>query len=125
MNRVEADELSYGLHIMIRTDLEIDLLERGLSVEDLPNEWNKRYLNLLGVSPKNDTEGCLQDVHWSEGMFGYFPSYLLGHIISAQLTKTLSESKHGPSVLPSAVTERCSASIATFPMRRLTLAISS
>ena len=74
---------------MIRTDLEIDLLERGLSVEELPSEWNKRYLNLLGVSPRNDTEGCLQDVHWSEGMFGYFPSYLLGHLISAQLTKTL------------------------------------
>ena len=89
LNRVEADELSYGLHIMIRTDLEIDLLEKGLPVEDLPDEWNKRYLNLLGISPKNDTEGCLQDVHWSEGMFGYFPSYLLGHLISAQLTKTL------------------------------------
>tara|TARA_B100000965_G_scaffold115771_1_gene95546 strand:- start:1550 stop:3094 length:1545 start_codon:yes stop_codon:yes gene_type:complete len=89
LNRVEADELSYGLHIMIRTDLEIDLLENGLPVEDLPIEWNKRYLNLLGVSPKTDTEGCLQDVHWSEGMFGYFPSYLLGHLISAQLTNTL------------------------------------
>ena len=89
LNRVEADELTYGLHIMIRTDLEIDLLEKGLPVEDLPIEWNKRYLNLLGISPKNDTEGCLQDVHWSEGMFGYFPSYLLGHLISAQLTKTL------------------------------------
>ena len=89
LNRVEADELSYGLHILIRTDLEIDLLEKGLPVEDLPNEWNKRYVNLLGISPKNDTEGCLQDVHWSEGMFGYFPSYLLGHLISAQLTKTL------------------------------------
>ncbi len=74
---------------MIRTDLEIDLLERGLSVEELPIEWNRRYLDLLGVSPKNDREGCLQDVHWSEGMFGYFPSYLLGHLISAQLTNTL------------------------------------
>jgi len=89
LNRVEADELSYGLHIMIRTDLEIDLLEKGLPVEDLPIEWNQRYLNLMGVSPKNDTEGCLQDVHWSEGMFGYFPSYLLGHLISSQLTNTL------------------------------------
>ena len=89
LNRVEADELSYGLHIMIRTELEVDLLEKELPVEDLPIEWNKRYLNLLGVSPKNDREGCLQDVHWSEGMFGYFPSYLLGHLISAQLTKSL------------------------------------
>ncbi len=89
LNRVEADELSYGLHIMIRTDLEIDLLEKDLPVDDLPIEWSKRYLNLLGVTPSNDTEGCLQDVHWSEGMFGYFPSYLLGHLISAQLTDTL------------------------------------
>tara|TARA_B100000965_G_scaffold21612_1_gene16262 strand:+ start:75 stop:1604 length:1530 start_codon:yes stop_codon:yes gene_type:complete len=89
LNRVEADELSYGLHIMIRTDLEIDLLENDLPVEDLPTEWNKRYLDLLGVTPTTDTEGCLQDVHWSEGMFGYFPSYLLGHLISAQLTNTL------------------------------------
>tara|TARA_Y100001968_G_C19236002_1_gene656916 strand:- start:504 stop:935 length:432 start_codon:yes stop_codon:yes gene_type:complete len=74
---------------MIRTDLEIDLLENGLSVEDLPSEWNRRYLNLIGISPENDIQGCLQDVHWSEGMFGYFPSYLLGHLISAQLTQTL------------------------------------
>ena len=89
LNRVEADELSYGLHIMIRTELEIDLLEKDLPVDDLPIEWNKRYRNLLGISPENDTEGCLQDVHWSEGMFGYFPSYLLGHLISAQLTNSL------------------------------------
>ena len=92
LNRVEADELSYGLHILIRTDLEIALLEDGLEVEDLPCEWNKRYKDLLGVTPKNDSEGCLQDVHWSEGSFGYFPSYLLGHLISAQLSEAMSES---------------------------------
>ncbi len=90
LNRVEADELSYGLHILIRTDLEIDLLERGLNVSELPFEWNKRYEELLGVTPKNDSEGCLQDVHWSEGAFGYFPSYLLGHLISAQLAEGMS-----------------------------------
>ena len=78
LNRVEADELSYGLHILIRTDLEIALLEQGLEVADLPAEWNRRYTELLGVTPGNDAEGCLQDVHWSEGLFGYFPSYLLG-----------------------------------------------
>ncbi len=89
LNRVEADELSYGLHIMIRTDLEIALLEQDLPVRELPMQWNKRYEELLGVVPENDREGCLQDVHWSEGMFGYFPSYLLGHLISAQLSKTL------------------------------------
>ncbi len=90
LNRVEADELSYGLHILIRTELEIDFLENGLDVSDIPNEWNKRYKELLGVTPKNDSEGCLQDVHWSEGAFGYFPSYLLGHLISAQLAESLS-----------------------------------
>ena len=95
LNRVEADELSYGLHILIRTDLEIALLEENMRVEDLPHEWNKKYKDLLGVSPKNDTEGCLQDVHWSEGMFGYFPSYLLGHLINAQLTEKI-ESDLGP-----------------------------
>lgn len=91
LNRVEADELSYGLHILIRTDLEIALLEEGLPVEDLPEQWNQRYRDLLGVTPENDGEGCLQDVHWSEGLFGYFPSYLLGHLISAQLSETMQQ----------------------------------
>ena len=89
VNRVEADELSYGLHILIRTDLELALLEQGLDVEDLPREWNLRYGELLGVTPADDAEGCLQDVHWSEGLFGYFPSYLLGHLISAQLSEAM------------------------------------
>ena len=89
LNRVEADELSYGLHILIRTDLEIALLEQGLEVKELPAEWNQRYKELLGITPQNDSEGCLQDVHWSEGAFGYFPSYLLGHLISAQLSETM------------------------------------
>ena len=88
-NRVESDELSYGLHIMIRTDLELALLEQGLDVEELPQEWNRRYRDLLGVVPANDAEGCLQDVHWSEGLFGYFPSYLLGHLVSAQLSEAM------------------------------------
>ncbi len=91
-NRVEADELSYGLHILIRTELEIALLEEGLEVEALPTEWNLRYKNLLGINPQDDGEGCLQDVHWSEGQFGYFPSYLLGHLISAQLSDAMEES---------------------------------
>ncbi len=89
LNRVEADELTYGLHILIRTELEIDLIERGLPAEDIPTEWNKRYDELLGIKPSNDSEGCLQDVHWSEGAFGYFPSYLLGHVISAQISSQM------------------------------------
>ena len=86
LNRVEADELTYGLHILIRTELEIELIEGNLEAKDIPSEWNKRYEELLGIKPSNDSEGCLQDVHWSEGAFGYFPSYLLGHLISAQIS---------------------------------------
>ena len=95
-NRVEADELSYGLHILIRTDLELALLEQGLAVDDLPQEWNRRYGELLGVKPADDAEGCLQDVHWSEGLFGYFPSYLLGHLISAQLSEAMTAAIGAP-----------------------------
>jgi len=89
LNRVEADELSYGLHILIRTELEIELIEGNLNPKDLPFEWNKKYQELLGIKPTNDTNGCLQDVHWSEGAFGYFPSYLIGHLISAQISDSL------------------------------------
>ena len=89
LNRVEADELTYGLHILIRTELEIELIEGDLKAEDIPEEWNKKYQELLGIKPSNDSEGCLQDVHWSEGAFGYFPSYLLGHLISAQISSQM------------------------------------
>ncbi len=89
LNRVEADELSYGLHILIRTELEIAFLQEGLEVHEIPFEWNRKYRELLGVEPQSDSEGCLQDVHWSEGAFGYFPSYLIGHLISAQLAEAM------------------------------------
>ena len=89
LNRVEADELTYSMHILIRTELEIDLIEGDLEAKDMPSEWNKRYEELLGIRPSNDAEGCLQDVHWSEGAFGYFPSYLLGHLISAQISSQM------------------------------------
>ena len=91
LNRVEADELTYGLHILIRTELEINLIENNLDAKDVPFEWNKRYEELLGIRPSNDSEGCLQDVHWSEGAFGYFPSYLLGHLISAQISDRMEQ----------------------------------
>jgi len=93
--RVESDELSYCLHILLRYDLELALLEGGLPVQELPDEWNRRMVNLLGIEPPNDAEGCLQDVHWSEGLFGYFPSYALGHLISAQLAEAM-ERQIGP-----------------------------
>ncbi len=87
--RVEADELSYCLHIVLRFELELALLEGGLPVHELPAEWNRRMGELLGIRPSSDSEGCLQDIHWAEGLFGYFPSYALGHLISAQLAEAL------------------------------------
>jgi carboxypeptidase Taq len=90
--RVEADELSYGLHIVLRFELEVALLEHALPVDDLPAEWNRRMETLLGLVPPTDREGCLQDIHWAEGLFGYFPSYALGHLISAQLSEAMTAS---------------------------------
>jgi carboxypeptidase Taq len=92
--RVEADELSYCLHIVLRFELELALLEQNMPVEELPGQWNQRMQQLLGIQPASDAEGCLQDIHWAEGLFGYFPSYALGHLISAQLSETF-EQQHG------------------------------
>lgn len=89
--RVEADELSYTLHIVLRFELELALLEQEMPVEDLPGQWNRRLQELLGLQPKTDAEGCLQDIHWAEGLFGYFPSYALGHLISAQISQALEQ----------------------------------
>ena len=93
--RVEADELSYCLHIVLRYELELALIEGDLPVADLPGEWNSRMQALLGLEPPSDSEGCLQDIHWAEGLFGYFPSYALGHLISAQLAEAM-ERQLGP-----------------------------
>ena len=83
--RTEADELTYPLHIMIRYELEKDLIAGNCSVSDLPELWNKKYKDYLGVTPTDDAEGVLQDIHWSGASFGYFPSYALGSAIAAQL----------------------------------------
>lgn len=83
--RVEADEVTYGLHIIIRYEIEKDLVAGKIKVKDLPKIWNAKYKEYLGLTPKNDAEGVLQDIHWSHGAFGYFPTYLLGTLISAQL----------------------------------------
>ena len=87
--RVEADELSYCLHIVLRFELELALLEQGMAVEELPQRWNQRFEELFGFRPDSDRQGCLQDIHWAEGLFGYFPSYALGHLISAQLSEAM------------------------------------
>ena len=90
--RTESDELTYSLHIMIRYELEKQLISGSLAVNDLPKAWNALYEEYLGITPPTDTLGCLQDVHWSGGAFGYFPSYALGNAISMQLVNTMNQS---------------------------------
>ncbi len=89
--RVDSDEVTYNLHIIIRFEIEKKLFSGELSVKDLPEYWNAQYQELLGITPKNDAEGVLQDVHWSGGSFGYFPSYCLGNMLAAQLWYTAAE----------------------------------
>lgn len=83
--RVEADEVTYDLHIIIRFELERALLAGELRAADLPGAWAELYQRYLGVTPPNDRTGCLQDGHWSEGLIGYFPTYTLGNVYAAQL----------------------------------------
>ncbi len=82
--RVEADEVTYNLHVLLRFELEQDLLEERLPVADLPTVWNQKMEEYLGLRPDSDATGCLQDIHWSMGAFGYFPTYFLGNVYSAQ-----------------------------------------
>ncbi len=82
--RVEADEATYNLHVMLRLEIEIALMEGSLQVKDLPDAWNTKMKEYLGLTPPNDAKGVLQDVHWSEGYFGYFPTYALGNLVSVQ-----------------------------------------
>lgn len=83
--RIEADELSYALHILIRFEIEKMIIEENVPVTDLPKIWNQKYEEYLGVKPENDREGILQDIHWSQGSLGYFPSYALGSAFAAQI----------------------------------------
>lgn len=86
--RVEADEVTYNLHIMLRFELEKAMMEGKVDLAQLPQEWNDRMQSYLGIAPPNDALGVLQDVHWSFGSLGYFPTYSLGNIISVQLWET-------------------------------------
>jgi carboxypeptidase Taq len=83
--RVEADEATYNMHIMLRLEIEIGLMEGAIDVADLPEIWNAKMEDYLGITPPNDSVGVLQDVHWSGGMIGYFPTYALGNLASVQL----------------------------------------
>ena len=83
--RVGSDELHYNLHILIRFELEVDVIENKLAVKDIPEAWNSKCREYFGVVPENDSEGCLQDVHWSRGSVGYFPTYSYGNMIGVQI----------------------------------------
>ena len=83
--RVGSDEVTYNLHIILRFELEKALLEGKLAVKDVPEVWNQKMQEYFGITPKTDTEGCLQDMHWSGGAIGYFPTYTIGNLLAAQI----------------------------------------
>ncbi|HMV30212.1 MAG TPA: carboxypeptidase M32, partial [Anaerolineales bacterium] len=89
--RVNADEATYNLHIMLRLEIEIGMVDGSIAVKDLPEIWNEKMRDYLGVTPPNDAQGVLQDIHWSYGSIGYFSTYALGNIISAQLWERINK----------------------------------
>ena len=93
--RVEADEVTYNLHVLLRFELEKQLVTGELAVDDLPFAWNAKMKELLGLTPPDDAKGVLQDIHWAGGMIGYFPTYSLGNLYAAQffnaLTRAISD----------------------------------
>ena len=87
--RVEADECTYNLHVILRFEIEVDLIEGRITVADIPELWNQKMKDYLGLDVPDDAKGCLQDIHWSHGSIGYFPTYALGNLYSAQLFETI------------------------------------
>jgi carboxypeptidase Taq len=87
--RIEADEVTYNLHVIIRFQIEKDLFSDKTDVHELPETWNQKYTEYLGVKVENDSEGVMQDTHWASGLYGYFPTYALGNIYTGQLLATL------------------------------------
>ncbi|RPG77320.1 MAG: carboxypeptidase M32 [Euryarchaeota archaeon TMED248] len=88
--RVEADEVTYNLHVMLRYEIEKKIFNEDLAVEDLPKLWDSMFEEWFGLEVPNDTKGCLQDIHWSMGAFGYFPTYTLGNLYASQLLQAMS-----------------------------------
>lgn len=88
MIRIESDEVSYNLHIMLRFELEKALIEEKLKASEIPEAWNEKMQEYLGLTPKTDSEGCLQDIHWAMGAIGYFPTYALGNLYAGQFFET-------------------------------------
>jgi carboxypeptidase Taq len=89
--RVNADEATYNLHVMLRLELEIAMIEGKVAIKDLPEIWNAKMKDYLGVVPPNDAQGVLQDIHWSGGLIGYFPTYALGNLVSVQLWEKINQ----------------------------------
>jgi carboxypeptidase Taq len=87
--RVEADEVTYTLHVVMRYELERDMISKALDPADLPDAWNEKMQKSLGITPPSDTLGCLQDIHWSDGLIGYFPTYSIGNVVAAQLWRKM------------------------------------
>jgi carboxypeptidase Taq len=97
--RIEADEVTYGMHVIIRFEIERDLFSGRIGVDELPQVWNQKYKDYLGVEVRHDSEGVMQDTHWASGYFGYFPSYALGNIYGGmfldKMERTLPDWKRG------------------------------
>jgi carboxypeptidase Taq len=93
--RFESDEVTYNLHIILRFEIEKQLFDQTLAVKDLPEAWNTLSQEIIGLTPKNDREGVLQDIHWCDGSFGYFPSYCLGNMLAAQIWYTVRDALPG------------------------------
>ena len=89
--RIEADEVTYNQHIIIRFEIEKDLFAEKISVNELPQVWNQKYSDYLGVKVQDDSEGVMQDTHWASGLYGYFPSYAIGNIYSGQITAAINK----------------------------------
>ena len=89
--RVNADEATYNLHVMLRLELEVGMVDGSFAVKDLPEIWNTKMQEYLGIVPPNNALGVLQDVHWSNGLMGYFSTYALGNLVSAQLWEKINK----------------------------------
>ena len=87
--RVEADEVTYCLHVIIRFEIEQELIAGKIEVADLPQIWNQKYMEYLGVKIEHDSEGVMQDTHWAAGIYGYFPTYALGNIYCGQILSVM------------------------------------
>ena len=98
-NRCDSDELTYSLHIIIRYEIEKELINGRIECKDVPALWKKKYKEYLGVDVPNDKEGCMQDIHWTDGEFGYFPSYALGNIYGAMILNKMKETLDVPLLL--------------------------